>query len=124
MSIYNLVSNITAVQTAGAINPNGGSNPLVNPWSSDDNPNGPVRTQVFTALLSGIGSCSATVQFVASNDGINLIAYGPALTVTATNADLTPGLASQGGNQGYEWFGCYITAVSGTKASVSVQMSA
>jgi hypothetical protein len=124
MSIYNLATNITAVQAQSVVNPNGGSNPLVDPWSSDDNPNGPVRTQTFTALLNGVGNCSATVQFVASNDGINLIAYGPPLVVSAASADLTPGLASQGGNQGYEFFGCYITAISGTKASVNVQMSA
>lgn len=123
MSVYNLAVGITAVQTLSAVNTRGGSNRAVKPWSSDDNSNGPTRSQAFVVSVSGGGTVSATVQPVVSNDGVNWVNAAPAITVSG-NADLAPVSDSLGTNQPFEWFGAYVTAISGTNASCNVKMSA
>lgn len=122
MSSYYLLQNVTAQQSA----PTPTAPPVkpVQPWGPT-NPTSPPQSQSFEAVLQGIGSCSATIQVVASNDGDNWAAFGPAQTVTAAQADLTPGVALwTAGLAPYRHFGAYVTAISGTGASVSCRMNA
>lgn len=119
MSVYYPFSGVTKVQTG----PSSPPNQIILPAGSD-NPNNPPLAQAFTLVVNGIGNCSATCQIVGSNDGVNFINYGAAITASSAFADITPGIASANGTITYKYYGAYITAISGTNAAATLAMSA
>lgn len=121
MATYKLLTAVTAVQPA----PNsarGPQNPTKAPGPT--NSNMPAQEQTFHTKVSGVGSVSVTIQNVVSNDGDNWLNYGDAYTVAGTAGVDSPAQGSVTGSQSWEWFGAYVTAISGTDASANLTMSA
>jgi hypothetical protein len=77
------------------------------------------QTQTFHVVVTGSGSCSATVQPVVSNDGVNWTNYGSAIVVSAGAA---PVQAAANGAQPWQFFSAYVTAISGTSAQATCTM--
>lgn len=120
MATYALLTNVTVVQAAPTPTrpPN---NPAV--ANGPNNPNMPPQSQQFQLEVSGIGTVSATVQLVATNDRgsvKNWYNYGDPLIATGT--DLGQKATTLSGP--WHEFGAYITAINGTNASANVVMSA
>lgn len=80
-------------------------------------------TQQFQAVLSGVGSCSATVQPVGSNDRKNWTAIGSGMSVSGSSVDLQPANGGFVCTNPYEYFSGYVTAISGTSANASLNMT-
>lgn len=86
-------------------------------WSNVTNPLG----QTFQVIVTcSSGNCSATVQVMGSNDGLNWSAYGSAIAVTSGTS---PNVGSSTGSNPWEYFTAYVTAISGTNAAVQCTMS-
>lgn len=123
MALYFPFQGVKAVQTA----PVGGVLPVqsqsVQPLAQN-NPNSPASAQSMQVVVKGIGGCSATVQFIGSNDGVNWINYGPTVVATSANADITPGTAGASGTTPYTFMSAYVTAISGTNAAATASISA
>lgn len=117
MSVYKLLTNVTAVQAAPTAT-RGPMNPVQAP--GPDNANMPAQNQAFALSVTGIGAVSVTVQPVVSNDGATWIADGDPVTASGTDLGLFP----WGGSRPWAWFGAYVTAISGTNASANLLMSA
>jgi hypothetical protein len=117
MSVYHVLVNAKAVSTLPPF--------PVEPWGSDYNSSSPPQKQSWTVKLSGVGNCSATIQPVVSNGGdpASFQPFGPALTVTAASADVTPGWGNIGTNGTFAFYGAIVTAISGTAASVNCDLS-
>jgi hypothetical protein len=118
MTTYVLCQNVTAVQSApanGAI-PTGSQS--VNPSAGQVSIN--PQAQSFHIEVNGTGTVGATVQIMVSNDGgVDWIPYGAAIVCTpATNK----ALAASSGNQPWQMYTAYVTAISGIGASVYVSM--
>lgn len=122
MGVYTLFQDITSVQPA----PTPQAPPISPVQPQPASTGGPQPTcQAFQLLLTGIGSCSASAQIVVSNDGENWAKYGDPVTVTgAGDGAVPPQLAFVFSNSPWNWFGAYVTAISGTKASASLNFSA
>lgn len=122
MSLYFLSNNVKAAQVPQALPPN----PTAKPWGPT-NPESPPQEQVFHLKVRGIGTVSATAQIYVSNDSgpdpsqFDWIAYGDPITATGTN---NVGQTSAGGTQAWRHFGALITAISGTNAAATLEMSA
>lgn len=128
MSIYQLVTNASAVQTITNVPAIDGSNGVATPAINQvvqpltTSANNPTQSQGFEIVVKGSGNVSATATIVGSNDGINWSSTG--VTVAATSAtNISTGLSSSQ-NTPYAYFGAYISAISGTGAKASVTMSA
>ena len=120
MSTYHLLDNMTAAATLTTL-PQGQS---VSPPGSL--PNTPAQNQIFQIEITGVGSLSASVQILVSNDtgpdpnDFNWQDYGAPISVTGTDV----GSAAMAGTEPWANFGAYLVSVSGTNASVTVLMSA
>ena len=124
MAVYNLCQNVTAVQTVSSIilpgrNAAGGSNMAVDPRQPSGSET-PATYQSFQVTVTGSGSVSASAQVVASNDGVNWITIGSVISPSGNNSGTAGGNASSP----YKWWSAYVTAISGTNASVNVNMCA
>ena len=98
-------------------------------WARSYGPgNTTLPNQVFTAEVSGIGNCVATVTIYGTNDSVDggapvgqLVAT---ITATGTAADVTPGTANYvSQNAAWGRFGAAVTGISGTQAAVTVVMN-
>lgn len=119
MALYFPFQNVKAVQTGPLSYPN----QLVAPGSAN-NPNSPAGTHSFVLVVSGIGNCSATAQIVGSNDGVTFVNYGGPITAAGATVDLTPATQQANGQTPYDFIGAYVTAISGTRAAATLQLSA
>lgn len=81
-------------------------------------------TQQWQAVLSGVGSCSATLQPVGSNDRKNWTAIGSGITVSGSSVDLQPANAGFVSTEPYEFFSGYVADISGTKAEAELRVTA
>ena len=119
MAVFNLCQNITAAQTVSAVGTS--TNPTVTPtvsgWAL-----GASLGQLFQVIVkgTGTGNYTATVQLVGSNDNTTWLPYGNTISVSGTS----PASTSFQGTTPFAFFGAYVTAISGTGASVSVSMNA
>lgn len=116
MSVYYCITGAKAVQANALV----AANQIVQPLGQN-NPNSPASAHSLQVVVNGIGLVSATVQFVGSNDGINFINYGSAVTVSSGQA---PATAATSGTIPWTFIGAYITAISGTNAAVTATVSA
>jgi hypothetical protein len=119
MALYYPFKSVKAVQTGPLSMPNQAVMPL-----GQNNPNSPAQAHSLQVVVNGIGNCSATVQFVGSNDGVSWINYGAAVTATGANADITPGTGGGTGTTPYTFICAYVTAISGTQAAATAIVSA
>ena len=111
MSIYHIFDNATAAFTA----PKAGG--IVSATAGQV---GQVTTyQGYTCTVTGTGAVSATVQPIASNDGVNWFNLGAAFTAsgtgTATNYSTN--------NVTFGYFSAILTAITGTNASATCLLS-
>jgi hypothetical protein len=80
------------------------------------------QNQTFQVVVTGTsGNVSATVQPIVSNDGVNWSNYGSAI---ATGIGTSPQQGIGPGAQAWQYFSAYVTAISGTGASVTCTMAA
>lgn len=129
MTTYILFQGIKAIQSAPGTVQGGtpGSNlppgsTFANPGGGAGAPTAPPTNQTLHAVVAGTsGSVSATVQPVVSNDGINWIAYGSPITIASA---ATPQQGSAVGTAVWAFYSAYVTAISGTGASVTCTMNA
>lgn len=119
MSLYIIFQNVKAAQTG----PQAAPNQFVSPQSFS-NPNSPTSAQTLTLVVNGIGGCSATAQIVGSNDGINYVNIGAPITAQSFNADIRAGIQSANTNSTFNFYGGYVTAINGTNAAATLQLSA
>lgn len=119
MAIYNLLTGVTATQTAPPSS--------VRPWGPM-NSTSPPDKQTFHLVVSGsAGNQSATVQIVASNDDAqpdsakNWVPYGDPIAAPSTYLTAQASAVMTGN---FKHYGAYVTAISGTNAAVSLKMSA
>ena len=120
MTTYVLCNGVTAIQSA----PSGGNLPTgsqaANPAGATGQVN--VQNQTFQAIVTTTsGNGSATVQPIVSNDGINWVNYGSAITIASA---ASPAQASGTGASPWQFFSAYVTAISGTGAQVKCLMGA
>lgn len=132
MSVYTLLNGVTAVQALPAAVEGGakGSNLPVGSLFVDLSAGGAGNAVALAANVSfhivvksnpaGI-SVSATVQPIASNDGIHWANDGSAISVTAGNA---PVQATGTSTAAFAYRSALVTAISGTGASVFCYMNA
>lgn len=112
---YYVLQNVSAVQSApanGAL-PNGSQ--VINPSAGQGaiNP----QSAVFQCIVAGTsGNVSATIQPLASNDGINWINYGTSISIASGP---TPQQGSNYGTSPWQFYSAYVTAISGTGAKVT-----
>lgn len=118
MASYTIFTGVKAAQTGPLSYPN----QIVSPVGQ--NPNSPTQSQAFVLTLTGIGNCSATCQIVASNDGQNFVNLGGTLTATGPAVDLKTAVQSATSSGTYNFYGAYITAISGTNANATLNLSA
>ncbi len=121
MSVYKFFSNVTAVQTIGSVQKSDGSqsgNQAVQPIAG--NPYLPPQSQAYQVNITGTGAVSASVQPVASEDGINWATYGSAISVSGSYSAAAVASSS---NAPHAWYSAYVSAISGTNAAVSCSMS-
>jgi len=125
MAFYIIATNVKAVQTIANIQNTAGTTTGTNLIAQPVGPNGnvsvPTQSQAFQLNVSGTGSVSATMQPVVSNDGTNWSAYGATVTATGFNGG-SNNIALT--NAPFIYFSAYITAISGTGATASINMSA
>jgi len=81
-------------------------------------------TQQWQAVLSGVGSCSATIQPVGSNDRENWTPIGSGITVSGSSVDLQPANGGFVSTDPYEYFSGYVAAISGTNAEAELRVTA
>ena len=75
--------------------------------------------QTFHYVLTGIGTVSATVNVVVSNDGVNWLDLNPvSLSGPAPQQNYLLGVNP------WAYFAAYVSAISGTGATVNLTMSA
>ena len=85
--------------------------------------------QVFVFSIAGNAgqALSATVQVLASTDGIVWVNYGDPVTLTGTgvagNAASPCASTSWSGNAPFRWLGATCTAISGTNCAATLTMS-
>ena len=122
MSKYDLLVNATATAVKTPPVPQFQS---VTPWGAT-NPNVPSQQQTFELAEAGVGAVSASAQILVSNDTgpdpsqYNWVPYGDPISAVGTNL----GVGSASVNGSWRHFAAYLTAISGTKASATLRMSA
>lgn len=119
MQQYPLISGVTAVQQAPAAGVMAFGSSVAQPGGAAGSPNTSAVAQSFFLVVTGSGAVSAMAQVMGSNDGVNWTPYGPPITATAatgTSVGAATGLTP------FVFFTGYVTAVSGTNASVSLTM--
>lgn len=94
----------------------------------------PPAATLTEVRITGIGSCSATVQLLGSNDTVQQLQapggggawsnIGSALTITGTDAGVVPGVGSVSNTAPWRHYGMTMSAISGTNAAVTAKMSA
>lgn len=120
MTTYVLCEGVTAVQTIA--NVGGNQNQIVQPSGPNANVNSPPTAQGFEVVVTGTsGNVSATVQPVASEDGVNFFNYGSTIVVSSASS---PAVKDGSGSVPHAFFGAFVTAISGTGAKVKTMMSA
>lgn len=126
MPVVRLIVNATAVQTVANVENGDGSNVGgVNPNYQPNNPAGsttPAASQGFQLVVTGSGPVSASAQVVVSNDGVNWTNLSPLITAPAAGG--TSSAIGGNSNVPYQFFGAYITAISGTNAKATLTMCA
>ena len=110
MSAYYLIENIGTVQSKPA---------LVIQATALDLPKPSASLQVVVSGTSG--SCSATVQWLGGNDGVNFINLG-SVVATTSNAAVANGTNGAVSQVPWLFYAAYLSAVSGTGASVNAIM--
>jgi hypothetical protein len=126
VTVYNLIHNVQAVQAlpapvqaAGQNSnlPNGSKS--VKPDGGAGTPSSPPTSQTFQGVLNGNGNCSATVNIIVSNDEFNWIPYAQITFASGT----TPNSQAAMGSQVWAYYSAYVSALSGTDASVNCLMN-
>lgn len=118
MSTYLLCQGVTGTQSApsGGVLPTGSQRVTPGKMVSPINP----QAQTFHVVVTTqSGNGSATVQPIVSNDGQNWSAYGSAIVVAS---GASPAQEIGNGSQPWEHYSAYVTAISGTGASVTCTM--
>lgn len=129
MTTYSFFANLTAVQPGpGVAQGNIGVPGNLPPGSQGVFlPGGagslvaPAAGQGFTVQVNGSGAVSATVQPFASNDGVNWVAYGSAITASGPAG---VGVNTGTGTGNFAWYTAQLTAISGTGAVASCGVNA
>ena len=121
MTAYTLIGGATAVGAAGT--------PSRQPYQVAQ-PGGGAGTrfqnpvnQSIQVVVTGSGNVSATVHWQVSNDGVNWFDYPTVGTITVASG-ASPQQNNAAGNTPYQYFSAYVSAISGTNASVTATMSA
>ena len=133
MSVYTLLNNQSAVQAApgnaqvdalGRSLPPGSNLPtgsvMATLYGGAGEGSQASSSQGFQFNVTGTGAISATIQVIASNDGVNWFPYGAAQTVSGTTA--ATGAAT--GSAFVRYVSAYVTAISGTNAMADCLMAA
>ncbi len=129
MSVYQLLNNQSTVQQApgtsqvgppGTNLPNGSVMATLYGGAGEMVQANNVQAFQINATCTS-GNCSATVQLLASNDGLNWMNYGNPIVVTSGPS---PQIQSANGGANWRYMSAYLTAVSGTGAQVDCLMSA
>lgn len=90
----------------------GGSGEIINPNT----------VQSFHVVATATsGNVSATVQPIVSNDGVNWMSYGSAITISS---GASPQQAQAAGGGFWKYMSAYVTALTGTGAVVKCVMAA
>ena len=129
MPVYTLVNAATAVQTINNIpaidqsnaSATGAINTAVAPPGPDANSHATPQSQAFQAYVKGLGSVSASLQPVVSNDGINWAAYGSPIACTSATGYSSTVYAAN--NSPFAYYSGYVTAISGASAKAYLTMS-
>lgn len=128
MTTYTLFSGLTAIQAAPTTSQGGtvGSNlpsgsQLAFPNGGAGGPVTPPTNQTFQLVVVGAGSVSASAQPVVSNDGINWVNYGSAISASSAT---TVSVGSGTGAAVWAYYAAYLTAISGTGAKATMTMNA
>lgn len=112
MALYTLIN--------GAMAPFFTPNTIVPPRADGPIPQAVIAPQqTFQLTVQGLGAVSATVQPLASNDGVNWSNYGDPVTATGT----TKATRGFGGSQNWKFYSAQLTAISGTAAQASLVMN-
>lgn len=127
MSIYTLLSPTNVIGTlppAPVIRPipvgERQSLQVINGNPLDANlPVTPPAQQAFQLTVTGTGAISGTVQIYGSNDAVHWLTIGSTITANG-NTSVSTGA---NGTVPFAFFGCLLTAISGTNARATVTMS-
>lgn len=112
MSVYNLIVNRTATNTAPDL--------PVQPIAQGAGLGQPAQVVAITARVAGTGALTATVQPVVSNDGVNWSNFGTAISLSGT----TFAAGNFNAQAPFTYWGAIVTAISGTGATVNSLLSA
>ena len=121
MSVYVLLQGATA--TNGPFSP---SSPpaspslVVKPTGPNHSPNINPTQQTVQGIVTGTGSVSATIKVMGSNDGgVTWVDAVATVTISSGTGFSTAGSTS---NLSYAYYTAYLSAVSGTNATVQALM--
>jgi len=84
-------------------------------WRYKDSPNA-----TFQATVEGTGAVAATVEIQVSNDGVNACSTAAGTITLSGTTSASDGFVTQ--NSPWKYVRAEVTAISGTGATVSVQM--
>jgi hypothetical protein len=128
MTVSTIFQGIQKVQTPAPIAIQSGPAPAnlptgcnaIQPGGGAGQTSSPPTNQTFQAVLTGSGNCSASINIAASNDGINWLGYG----VITIPSGSVPATVSFIGSSNFAWYSGWVTAISGTNATCSLNMNA
>lgn len=127
MTVYKLIQGVTATQTVGIVQAiDGSTGQGTNPIAKNETLSGSrvpsynQAVQVKVSSPSGTVSVGAAVQVIASNDGVNFLPVGQPISVTPGTGVQSAGATF---NESWEWWGAYVTALSGDGAIADCLMS-
>ena len=118
MTIYPILLNVTT--TTPAPSPTQPAPFVASPGGGAGTQFNAATAQTFHAVVTGIGNVSATINVVVSNDGVNWLDSNH-ITIASAAAPQQSYLL---GTNPWAYFSAYVSAISGTKAAVSLTMSA
>jgi hypothetical protein len=126
MAVYALIYGASATQTVAAVGSS--TNPIATPQPTPGVGYGVGTGQAIQVTVSSAsaGAISATVQPVGSNDGMNWVPTGSAITAsgTASGSGISTFTAGAALTTPYAFFGAYVTAISGTGAKAAASINA
>ena len=121
MTAYPLLTNVTAVGAAATVNRQPAF--VAAPGGGAGAPTAPATNESFHAVVTGSGNVSATIHIQVSNDGVNWFDYPTIGTITITSGG-APQQGNTNGSTPWAFYSAYVSAITGTAASVSLTMNA
>lgn len=117
MTTYALANASATDATIAAALANGHSQ-SVNPSGSQSPINPQTQTFMVVATTTS-GNVTATVQIYASNDGVNWVAYGSAITIAS---GASPQIGNANGSQPWQFYTALVSSLTGVGAQCKVLM--